>query len=153
VIGVRICKYAELDGEGARRVGGRWNSPGVAAVYMATSLSLAALEVLANLGSVRKLDDYVFVVAEFSKDLVYDYASASLPFDADSRQFMHRIGDRWLGDPANGSMRVHSAVLPKSLGAAPKERIYVFNPILVRTNKVLLRSKLPFRFDRRLIKI
>jgi RES domain-containing protein len=74
VIGVRVCrsKYAELDGEGARRVGGRWNSPGVAAVYMASSLSLAVLEVLANLGSVRHLDDYLFVVAEFGDDLISD---------------------------------------------------------------------------------
>ncbi len=131
---------------------------------MATSLSLAALEVLANLGSVRKLDDYVFVVAEFGDDLVSDFdfdderTDVAVCVDGvwlpmQSRQSTQGIGDRWLGDPAIGVMSVPSAVLPQFLGAAPKERIYVFNPQLVRTNKVLVRSKLPFTFDPRLIKI
>ena len=37
-----------LDGEGARLYGGRWNSPGVAAVYLAESRALAALEILVH---------------------------------------------------------------------------------------------------------
>ena len=37
-----------LDGEGARLYGGRWNLPGVAAVYLAESCALAALEVLVH---------------------------------------------------------------------------------------------------------
>ncbi len=42
----RVCRriYASLDGEGARRVGGRWNSPGRAVVYMAQSVALAVLD-------------------------------------------------------------------------------------------------------------
>ncbi len=37
-----------LDGEGARVVGGRWNSVGRRAVYLSEHLSLAALEVLVH---------------------------------------------------------------------------------------------------------
>ena len=42
----RVCRsiYARLDGEGARRLGGRWNSPERVVVYMADSISLAVLE-------------------------------------------------------------------------------------------------------------
>jgi hypothetical protein len=120
---------------------------------MASSLSLAVLEVLANLGIVRNLDDYVFVVAEFSDNLVSDFDDESQPIDVHLRESSQVIGDRWLRDQANGVMSVRSAVLPKSLGAAPKERIYVFSPQLVRTNRVLVRSTVPFSFDRRLIKL
>jgi RES domain-containing protein len=38
-----------LNGEGARRFGGRWNSVGVPAVYCAETSSLAALEILIHL--------------------------------------------------------------------------------------------------------
>jgi RES domain-containing protein len=37
---------AQLDGEGARLYGGRWNSPGVRVAYAADSPALAVLEVL-----------------------------------------------------------------------------------------------------------
>nr|MBP8283232.1 RES domain-containing protein [Chromatiaceae bacterium] len=40
---------AAFSGEGARLYGGRWNSPGVAVVYTAQSLSLAQLELLVHL--------------------------------------------------------------------------------------------------------
>jgi RES domain-containing protein len=39
-----------LSGDGARRLGGRWNSVGVPAVYCAQTSSLAALEILVHLG-------------------------------------------------------------------------------------------------------
>lgn len=38
-----------FNGAGARRHGGRWNPPGVAAVYASESLALAVLEVYAHL--------------------------------------------------------------------------------------------------------
>lgn len=38
--------YPLLDGEGARRWGGRWNSPGTPIVYTASSSALAVLESL-----------------------------------------------------------------------------------------------------------
>ena len=38
-----------FDGEGARRYGGRWNSKGTSIVYAASSLALAALEMLVHL--------------------------------------------------------------------------------------------------------
>ena len=36
----RVCRriYASLDGEGSRKVGGRWNSPDRQIVYMARSV-------------------------------------------------------------------------------------------------------------------
>jgi RES domain-containing protein len=50
----RVCraKHARLDGLGAKSVGGRWNSPGRAVVYMAESISLAVLENLVHMARV-----------------------------------------------------------------------------------------------------
>jgi len=47
----RLCRssYPAYDGEGARRVGGRWNSKGVRVLYMSENRSLAVLEVLVHL--------------------------------------------------------------------------------------------------------
>ncbi|MGH7535750.1 MAG: RES family NAD+ phosphorylase, partial [Gemmatimonadales bacterium] len=40
--------HRALDGKGARRAGGRWNSPGVPVVYTSGTLSLAVLELLVH---------------------------------------------------------------------------------------------------------
>ena len=46
----RVCRwiYANLNGEGARRVGGRWNSQGRPVVYMGQTVALAVLENLVH---------------------------------------------------------------------------------------------------------
>ena len=42
-------RYPALDGEGARRAGGRWNSAGQAVVYTSESLALCLAESLVHL--------------------------------------------------------------------------------------------------------
>ena len=48
-----LGRYKELDGEGARLYGGRWNSPGTAMVYAATHIALALLEQLVHVSPTR----------------------------------------------------------------------------------------------------
>ena len=54
------ARYADqaFDGEGAKLSGGRWNSKGVAVVYAADSIALAALELLIHLHSHEILNSY-----------------------------------------------------------------------------------------------
>src|SRR5450830_1170676 len=52
------------DGEGARRYGGRWNSPGAAVVYAAEHLSLACLEVLVAVHREGELADFLAIGAD-----------------------------------------------------------------------------------------
>ena len=56
------AKYTTLDGEGSRRYGGRWNSPGIPVVYTASSVSLAMLETRVHTRSLPK--NYVRLTIE-----------------------------------------------------------------------------------------
>jgi RES domain-containing protein len=58
-------KYADLSGEGARKVGGRFNPPGVAAVYTSESIALGVLEVLVHLDRSELPSDYVVIAISF----------------------------------------------------------------------------------------
>jgi RES domain-containing protein len=62
----RLCRsaYPAYDGEGARRVGGRWNSRGVRVLYMSESRSLAVLDILVHLSSTLP-DKYLLGAATF----------------------------------------------------------------------------------------
>ena len=67
----RICRArfaAEaFSGSGARRFGGRWNSPGVPMVYASSSLALAAIELFVHLEPAQQPDDLVAIAASLPK--------------------------------------------------------------------------------------
>ncbi len=114
-----------FDGEGARLYGGRWNSPGVAAVYVSESRALATLEVLAGLQTNSPLPGYVLIPAEFDESLVVAIELEEVP--ADWRQnppapSTQRLGDDWIA-------RGESVVLQVPSALVPKESNYVLNPL------------------------
>lgn len=78
----RLCRapFADLSGEGARQYGGRWNSPGLAAVYLAEHPALALLEVRVHLDIPAALlpPDYVMLAIEAPEDLAVEWAPASI---------------------------------------------------------------------------
>src|SRR3954466_5851561 len=59
----------DLSGNGARLYGGRWNSEGRAALYLASSRSLAVLEALAHLSPTNMPDDFCMLAIEASDDV------------------------------------------------------------------------------------
>src|SRR3954447_14432670 len=68
----RVCRriHSRLDGEGARRVGGRWNSPRRPMVYMAQSVALAVLENLVHMSHQDYPTGYVVVAASIPDHVV-----------------------------------------------------------------------------------
>lgn len=124
----RIVKnrYASsaFDGEGARKFGGRWNSPGVPLAYASGTRALCLLEVLAGLGSVRPLPSYVLISASFDDALVLSVSLDQLPPDwrrSPPPPATQRIGDAWADQRTSAVLRVPSVIVPD-------EHNYLFNP-------------------------
>jgi RES domain-containing protein len=153
VTAYRICKakYAKLpydpfDGEGARRAGGRWNSPGRAAVYTAQSAALAAMEMLVHLGESEILMRYVLIPVEFPARLIRDIDPAGLPkkwWGDPAPPRLRRIGDEWIETAASAVLKVPSAVVQSECN-------YLLNPAHPSFRHLTIRPARSFRFDPRL---
>ena len=104
-----------LEGEGARRFGGRWNSRGVAVVYAAESLELALLEALVHLDVDSLPKDYWQICYEVDDSLVGG-PPARLPKGWDAlppyQPKVQKIGDAWVKSGASLALRVPASVLP-----------------------------------------
>ncbi|HEX5757937.1 MAG TPA: RES family NAD+ phosphorylase [Thermoanaerobaculia bacterium] len=103
-----------FDGEGARRHGGRWNSPGTSLVYTAESRSLAILEILVHLESSAVLASYVLCAAGFAEAQVERLDRGRLP--ASWRAFpapaeLQRLGDEWVRGGTSLVLEVPSALV------------------------------------------
>jgi RES domain-containing protein len=138
----------DLSGEGARRYGGRWNSPGVPMVYTATSASLAVLETLVHMGLNVFPDDLVLVTLEVPQDLVSALEPARLPehwaaYPAPAAA--SEIGDLWAREEQSVGLLVPSAILPQ-------ENNLLINPCHARADLLEIVDILPYRVDRRLLR-
>jgi RES domain-containing protein len=112
-------------GEGARLHGGRWNSPGVPVVYASATRSLALLEVLAGVGSMRPLVHYVLIPVTFDDALIEVLSPGVLP--ADWRQSPPPTGTRGIGGGWVAGQT--SAVLEVPSVLVPQEANYLINPV------------------------
>jgi len=136
-----------LDGLGARRHGGRWNSPGHGAVYCAGSLALAALEVFVHLPpamrSPEKLPRLTAVTLSLPDDLDMTLAHFDdLPAHPATEDF-RGLGNDWLEQGATAVLSVPSLVIPL-------ERNFVLNPEHSDMAQVEVVDQLPFVFDPRI---
>jgi RES domain-containing protein len=141
----RVCRaiHVRLDGEGAKRVGGHWNSPGHAVVYMAESISLAVLENLVHMLREDFPVGYVSVSALIPDELsilTEDEVKVDLP-DAGPRE----LGDHWLASLASAVLRVRSAVIPEDFN-------FLLNPRHPGFARIIVEPAIPFVFDERLFR-
>lgn len=140
--------YPVLDGEGARRFGGRWNRPGRAVVYTSENLALCVLELLVQLDTDLVPDDY----AAYELDVPDDGPSESidesrLPSDwrrSANCPVCQDLGDAWLEAARSPTLAVPSAVIPHG-------RNVLLNPEHADVERVRLVRQEPFAFDPRLI--
>lgn len=103
-----------FDGEGARLFGGRWNSPGVPVVYVASTRSLAALEMAVHLDRSTLLASFVVIPCEFEERLVTTVDRGALP--AHWRRDppppkLAAIGDAWVKQARSAVLAVPSAII------------------------------------------
>ena len=143
----RVCRarYARLDGEGARLVGGRWNSPGSAVVYMAESVALAVLENLVHMSRQDFPTGYVCVAAVIP-DSMNIAIERDLRLRADLRELSSQaLGDWWIESKG-------SAVLEVASVFAAREHNYLLNPAHSDFAKIAIDPPALFHFDPRLFR-
>ncbi len=143
-------KYVlDTSGEGARRVGGRWNSPGQPMLYTADSVALAALEYLVHIRQMNVLPENVVVAAvEISDDLILTPPIDQLPSDWMDSPYGHggrHFGDSWLAEKKSLAVRVPSVMLPVGEGWN-----YLINPAHPEIHPANISERAPFTFDARL---
>jgi RES domain-containing protein len=145
-------RYAQhLDGEGARLVGGRWNSPGRPALYTSSHLSLAVLEVFVHLAPelrdmLPELDAVRIAVpsdqgvVEIEIEQFEGLMAASDPLAA-----CRRFGDDWLS-------RASELVLKAPSVLVPEDPNLILNPLHPGMRQVEIESSRRFRFDPRMVR-
>lgn len=142
------CNYAgDLNGTGARLYGGRWNSEGKPAIYLASSRSLAVLEVLVHLPPLMVPDNYCLVEIEVPDNSITQISLDRLPDnwkDISPPIALKQTGDEFLKKQEYLLMKVPSSIVPM-------EYNYLLNPQHQAMKKVKILKKEPFDFDNRLV--
>lgn len=135
----RLCRepFADLSGEGARRYGGRWNSPGRPLVYTASTAALAVLEVRVNLDLPLDLlpEDYLLVTIDLGLAAIEEVTT--MP------EAPGIFGDVWLHERRTPVLQVPSAIVPESPNL-------LINPVHLGATDVRIIHRRPFAFDKRL---
>ena len=111
-------KYAgtALEGLGAKRYGGRWNSKGTPVVYASDSIALAALELLVHLKRPELLAHYVILQLGLTDDQVLGLERDALPADWRNDPpppSTAEIGDEWVDNGASLALAVPSVIVPE----------------------------------------
>jgi len=148
----RICarRHAgSMDGEGARRFGGRWSSRGIAVVYASESIALATLEAFVHFDSNTIAPGLVLVAI----DLPAGARIADLPkrpgLSKDWRSYpapaaLKPSGDAWARAGRTAVLRVASVIIPESFN-------YLVNPAHPDAAKIRHAVQRPFVFDTRML--
>lgn len=141
-----VPAYArKLDGEGNRRHGARWNSPGRGVVYTAEHLSLCVLEALAHLPPELRgsLPPMSAVSLDIPKVAILAVSREEMPGADDLAKWCRSKGDAWLEEGRFLALSAPSIIVPQ-------ERNVMLNPRHPGMEKVKIVSVEEFRFDTRL---
>jgi len=144
------AKHARLafTGEGAKQAGGRWSSPGVAAVCVAGSMSLAMLEVLVHVKAPELLTKYVAFEVTFDDSLITRVNLKKLPRawkQSPPPPAVQQIGDAWVAEETSPVLRVPSVIVRT-------EWNYLLNPAHPEFDRITRGPREAVKFDPRLAK-
>jgi RES domain-containing protein len=144
-------KYAAtaFSGEGARRVGGRWNSRGQGIVYTSGTLSLSALEVFVHMEVEDVATMLAWIPVDVPTEVKIEYLEvAQLPPDwrnIPAPAVLVTMGDNWFGSGSTAILAVPSVVIPM-------EYNYLINPSHPDFVRLTVKPPQPFELDPRLWK-
>ncbi|MDP3940034.1 MAG: RES family NAD+ phosphorylase [Deltaproteobacteria bacterium] len=148
----RLCRKKHsrtpLDGEGAKKYGGRWNHKGLQLVYCSSTLSLCTLEYLVHLQADLMPADLVSISIELPDSIsIKNVELKHLPrgwqkYPAPSE--LQDLGTKWAKSRHSLALRVPSSLIPV-------EYNYILNPDHAEFTKVIIKETEPFKFDPRLV--
>ena len=148
----RICKarYADeaFSGMGARRFGGRWNTPGVPMVYASSSLALAAIELFVHLEPNLQPDDLVSIAATLpAEEPALRLGPDQLPTGwwTDDFEPLRVLGDKWIREKSSLAVEVPSAALRVEWNV-------LVNPQHPAIAEIKVEEPQPFHFDARMFR-
>jgi RES domain-containing protein len=144
--GADFAKSA-FSGDGARIAGGRWNPKGTAMIYTASSLALAALELLVHTDDDLFPDSLVAFKVDIPDNVKRErIAIADLPPDWQAfpaPESLQTIGHAWVTKRASAILIVPSAVIPE-------ENNVLLNPLHRDFARITWDKPRPFALDARL---
>lgn len=137
-----LHRATAVDGEGAARYGGRWNSRETRVVYTSESRALAALETLVHID--RSIPfGWVLLRCDLPEALIRELPGPDLPADWRSEPATaatREIGDRWVQEGRSAVLRVPSILIPE-------EANYLLNPAHRDFRRIRFATPVPFAFD------
>ena len=105
-----------MNGEGAWLHGGRWNPPGLHAVYLAESRALAALEIIVHAPREVMSLDWRIIEVEVPDELIQSASIADLPAgwqNLPSSLTAQNFGAAWLRARKALALKLPSVIIPK----------------------------------------
>jgi RES domain-containing protein len=135
-----------MSGEGAQLHGGRWNPPGIPAVYLADSRALAALEILVHAPKEALRLDWRIIEVDVPLEWIESVKLEDLPADwrvLPSSPGARRIGESWLRKAERFALCMPSVIVPD-------EQALLINPLHPLFQELRVGTPHDFRFDHRL---
>lgn len=136
-----------FSGWGARKFGGRWNSPGTSIVYTAETQSLAVLEMLVHLEQPDLLQRYVLIGIQIDPSSIDRLDRSRLPnhwWAEPPPLALKAIGDEWVASKTSVALQVPSALVPA-------EGNLLLNPAHREFQRLVIGDPISFVLDHRLV--
>lgn len=146
----RFCRKRQgndLSGTGAKLVGGRWNSPGVAMLYTSENRALALAEYWVHVHPSNLPTDVCVVEIEVPDTArIMSIPLSSLPENwriGPPLTSLRQAGDQWVLNKQSLILKAPSAVMPL-------ESNYILNPVHQDMARVSIISITDYVWDRRM---
>jgi RES domain-containing protein len=135
----------DLSGTGAFLAGGRWNNRGTYLLYTAASRSLAVVEALVHLVTVKNTERYSMLVLYVPDDVARTIYTNSIlnPDWKNNPSYTQAVGDLWAKQKSSLLLQIPSAIISK-------EYNFLINPLHPQAKLVKVMEFEPFSFDVRL---
>lgn len=146
ILAYRIAdiRFPLFDGTGASLLGGRWNSPGMPAIYASRSYACAMVEKMAQLGSGKMPRHQAWIRIHGKAVSMETLSPSALPGWSLEDQIASRAyGDNWL-------LAKRSLILIVPSVVAPEDHNIVINPAHPEFKKLTYTEPKPVHWDRRL---